>query len=58
LFQIFHREPVSKSCDIYSYGIVLWEIVTQQVPFSGMQYFEIMKKVAAGEVGWCTVFKQ
>ena len=45
------RESVSKSCDVYSYGIVLWEIITLQVPFSDVKDYEIPMKVAANEVG-------
>jgi len=25
---MMQREPVSKLCDVYSYGISLWELVT------------------------------
>jgi len=45
------RDPVSKSCDVYSYGIFAWEIITQKKPFSDVIEFELPQKVAAGEVG-------
>ena len=51
LFQVIRREPVSKSCDVYSYGIFAWEIVTKKKPFSGVKEYELPMKVAAGEVG-------
>ena len=44
------REPVSKAADVYSYGILLWEIITQKVPFSWVNSYEVPAKVAAGEV--------
>jgi len=44
------REPVSKVADVYSYGILLWEIITQKVPFSDVNSYEVPAKIAAGEV--------
>ncbi|XP_044211856.1 mixed lineage kinase domain-like protein [Thunnus albacares] len=35
----------SKECEIYSFGIVLWEIVTRQRPFEGCSNEEISQKV-------------
>ena len=50
LFQMMRREPVSKSCDVYSYGIFAWEIITRKVPFSDVKSYEISLRVAKGEV--------
>ena len=50
-FQMMQREPVSKLCDVYSYGIFLWELLTQQQPFADVfPSFMVMPKVLAGEV--------
>uniref|UniRef100_UPI00358EB8EE mixed lineage kinase domain-like protein n=1 Tax=Myxine glutinosa TaxID=7769 RepID=UPI00358EB8EE len=35
-----------RSCDIYSLGVVLWEIVTQKRPFQGMSVEEISQKIS------------
>ena len=45
------KEPLSKAADVYSYGILLWEIITQKAPFSDVNSYEVPAKVAAGEVG-------
>jgi len=45
------KEPLSKAADIYCYGILLWEITTQKVPFSDVNSYEVPAKVASGEVG-------
>ena len=47
---MLRREPVSKSSDVYSYGIIIWETVTQQVPFSDVKFYEMFTKIIAGEV--------
>jgi len=50
-FRMMQREPLSKLCDVYSYGIFLWELLTQQQPFADVfPSFMVMTKVLAGEV--------
>ncbi|KXZ50652.1 hypothetical protein GPECTOR_15g336 [Gonium pectorale] len=34
------------SCDVFSFGIMLWQIITGGTPFAGMRYAEIVYKVA------------
>ncbi|XP_048885983.1 mixed lineage kinase domain-like protein [Brienomyrus brachyistius] len=34
-----------RDCEIYSFGIVLWEIATRQIPFKGCKSTEIYQKV-------------
>jgi len=54
LLQMFRREEVSKECDVYSYSILLWEIITHKVPFSDEGPFMIPALVISGKV-WCRV---
>ncbi|NXC22642.1 MLKL protein, partial [Corythaeola cristata] len=37
--------PYKKPCEIYSFGIVLWEIATSKIPFEGCTPQEIMEKI-------------
>ncbi|NXJ90331.1 MLKL protein, partial [Corythaixoides concolor] len=37
--------PYQKPCEIYSFGIVLWEIATSKIPFEGCTPQEIMEKI-------------
>jgi len=53
LFQMLRRETVSKKADVYSYGIIAWEIVAQKVPFSEVEPFYIPIAIANGQVGNC-----
>lgn len=34
--EVIRHEPYSEAADVYSYGIVLWELVSRQQPFSGL----------------------
>ncbi len=40
---------VSKAADVYSYGILLWEIVTGEFPFEGQTTFQVIKGLSAGD---------
>jgi len=42
---------VSKSCDVYLYGVLIFEIVTQQVPFPYVPPFMAGVMVMDGKVG-------
>ncbi len=48
-------EKVSSAWDVYSYGIVLWELMTHKIPFSHLnlripgQEFQLQMKISNGE---------
>ena len=31
--KVLENKPISKQCDVYSYGIVVWELLTHKIPF-------------------------
>ena len=39
----------SQASDIYSYGVVLWEILTKQIPYEDMDRCIIIDKIMSGE---------
>jgi len=43
------NEDAEKKADVFSYGIVLWEILTQQVPWVGLSTEEIELNVRSGK---------
>ena len=43
--ELFKEKVYSKASDVYAYGIVLWEIVSRETPFDGLEAFEISPKV-------------
>jgi len=42
--EVMMGRPVTEKADVYSYGIVLWEIVTQQVPFPNVKSFPVFRQ--------------
>ncbi|XP_005113408.1 mitogen-activated protein kinase kinase kinase 20, partial [Aplysia californica] len=39
--EVIQSFPVSESCDTWSYGVVLWELLTKEVPFNGIEGFQV-----------------
>ena len=49
--QVLKGKKVSLSSDVYSYGMVLFEIFKLEVPFSGIIEMDVIIKSVQGEVG-------
>eukprot|EP00903_Cladosiphon_okamuranus_P014520 g13468.t1 len=43
--EVFNGMPYNEKADMYSYGVVLWELCTLQKPFAGMSSHEHARKV-------------
>eukprot|EP00047_Mylnosiga_fluctuans_P018833 m.75505 g.75505 ORF g.75505 m.75505 type:complete len:634 (+) comp7820_c0_seq1:67-1968(+) len=40
--EIIKHEITSETCDVFSYGIVLWEMMTRQIPWQGMTAVQVI----------------
>lgn len=54
LHQVIKQERVTAACDVFSYSVVLWEILTSEVPFKGLEGLQVAWHIVNGEV--CQAF--
>ena len=48
--ETFGLEPkYSPSSDIFSFGMILWELMTRKIPFEGIDPFQVIAAVKSGE---------
>ena len=45
----FDDAPFNEKCDVYSFSILIWEILTRETPWSGLTFTKIMMKVGTGK---------
>lgn len=47
--EIFKQEPVSPKSDVFSFGVLLWELWTRQIPWKGVSSSSIEAQVLVGD---------
>ncbi|XP_061946107.1 serine/threonine-protein kinase EDR1-like isoform X3 [Populus nigra] len=43
--EVLRNEPSNEKCDVYSFGIILWELATIRLPWSGMNPMQVVGAV-------------
>ena len=50
--QVLKGEKVSLACDVFSYGMVLFEIFKQEIPFADIHdIVKVISMISEGKVG-------
>eukprot|EP01091_Cochliopodium_minus_P011796 TRINITY_DN3438_c0_g2_i1.p1 TRINITY_DN3438_c0_g2~~TRINITY_DN3438_c0_g2_i1.p1 ORF type:complete len:979 (-),score=241.97 TRINITY_DN3438_c0_g2_i1:95-2662(-) len=47
--EILKNQPYSEKVDAYSFGVVLWELLTREVPYADMNTLQIVNCIGKGE---------
>ncbi|XP_020531650.1 serine/threonine-protein kinase EDR1 isoform X2 [Amborella trichopoda] len=43
--EVLRNEPSNEKCDVYSFGVILWELATTCMPWSGMNAMQVVGAV-------------
>ncbi|KAI3955234.1 hypothetical protein MKW98_020867 [Papaver atlanticum] len=43
--EVLRNEPSNEKCDVYSFGVILWELTTLRMPWSGMNPMQVVGAV-------------
>ncbi|XP_031372458.1 probable serine/threonine-protein kinase SIS8 isoform X2 [Punica granatum] len=43
--EVLRNEPSNEKCDVYSFGVILWELFTMQQPWGGMNPMQVVGAV-------------
>ncbi|GMH31600.1 hypothetical protein Nepgr_033444 [Nepenthes gracilis] len=43
--EVLRNEPSDEKCDVYSFGVILWELCTLQQPWEGMNPMQVVGAV-------------
>ncbi|KAF8118205.1 hypothetical protein N665_0006s0197 [Sinapis alba] len=43
--EVLRNEPANEKCDVYSFGVILWELVTSRIPWKGLNPMQVVGAV-------------
>ncbi|KAI9118291.1 hypothetical protein K1719_010623 [Acacia pycnantha] len=43
--EVLRNEPANEKCDVYSFGVILWELATTKIPWKGLNPMQVVGAV-------------
>lgn len=47
--EVIRNEKIDEFADVYSFGVIIWELLTQKIPYSGLSEQQIIGLVGYDE---------
>lgn len=47
--EVWNKREYTKACDVYAFGMIVYEIMTLEKPFNGLSFYELLLKVLKGD---------